>query len=372
MTGNMIIIFWRGVKKLFESGELKLKKATKSPIKPQFINFIATYKCNSRCTMCDIWKKYLKDEQLAQKELSRDEIKTFFESNREYLNEIKSVGITGGDAFLREDIVGIVEDLHITIPHSAIGIQTNGLLPEMICGKIEAIKKFYDGFGLAVSLDGIGETHDKVRGVKGAYQQALKTIEGAKKLGVSSITTGMTVSSLNYRQIHEVKEVSESMGCEFSCFLADTSDYFDNVDSNNYKLSEYQIKEVVECLKEFQHHYYMDNLRLQLEHKRKRNVPCYSGYTSIVIDPYGNVKPCILSPEVFGNIREISLYEIVNSDKAWEIRRKLTGCTCWSQCEVSSSAIVAPLDVVLWWVFRCNNKKGFLKSINKKNFFART
>jgi MoaA/NifB/PqqE/SkfB family radical SAM enzyme len=46
-----------------------------------------------------------------------------------------------------------------------------------------------------VSLDGIGETHDKVRGIPGAFEQGMATMRGAKEMGFM-VTSGMVISSL--------------------------------------------------------------------------------------------------------------------------------------------------------------------------------
>ena len=109
-----------------------------------------------------------------------------------------------------------------------------------------------------------------------------------------------------------------------------------------------------------------------MQGKRKRELPCYSGFTSLVIDPYGNVKPCILktkgiNDDIFGNIKTSPLRAILTSSKAQVIRNHVKKCSCWCQCEVSSSAIFAPFDVMKWFVFYCPDKKGFIAHILNKH-----
>ncbi|HDY66926.1 MAG TPA: radical SAM protein [Candidatus Scalindua sp.] len=361
-------MIWLAVKKLIYGIIMKAKKRMDWTVKPRYINFLITYKCNGRCMMCDIWKRYRNNKEQAKEELTLEEIRNFLERDKPFLSELRHIGLTGGEPFLREDLVEIIRTIRRILPRTTTGPQTNGLFPELIKERLKEIKEFYPEVGLAVSLDGIGETHDRIRGVKGAFGKAIKTIEYAKELGIENITCGMTILSSNHDQILKVAKLVESCECEFSCFLPDSSYYFYNPDKS-YNLADKQRKEVIRELKHFFYHYYMDNLRLQLEGERKKTFSCYSGYTSIVIDPYGNVVPCILRSEIMGNIKEKPLKEIMYGKKAKEIRKKLRNCTCWNQCEVTTSAMIDFFGVLKWFL-RCPGKKKFLKKIAlRKNRF---
>jgi len=342
---------------------MKYRRNRNSVIKPIYINFPVTYKCNMRCSMCDIWQRYSKDSKKLREELTLDEIKKIFSENRDFLSNVKSVGLTGGEPFMRDDIVDIVRVIHENLPKARIGAQTNGFMTERIIKKVKEILEFYSEFGMAVSLDGVEETHDKVRGVKNTFSNAMKTIRSAKDLGIDRITTGMTISAVNYDQINKVKEIAEDMGTEFSCFLADEGDYFDNV-GDSKTLTEEMKKRVIKDLGQFSHNYYMDNLRKQMEDGKKRTLPCYSGFTSFVIDPYGEMRPCIILSDSFGDLKNNKMEDLLKTEKAKRIRNKVKKCTCWNQCEVSTSALVDVFDVMRWFL-RSGNKRGFLKDLKK-------
>lgn len=368
----MVKLFLLAAKSLISSAGYRVKRAAKKPVKPLFINFPVTYMCNARCVMCDIWKKY-GDEKVSKKtqqdELGVEDITRFLKVNRDFLSDLRNIGFTGGEPFLRKDFVEIVRAVSEELPWVDVGAQTNGLLPELVGVKLKKILEFKPNFKLAVSLDGVGKMHDEVRGQKGAYGKAMETIEYAKSLGITGITCGMTLTVRNFDRVGEVAARVESLGCEFSCFLPEISEYFGNSE-NQSRLSDEQLKVVAEELRDFDYHYFMDNLRSRVSEKTKRTLPCYSGYTSYVIDPYGEVLPCILRGESFGNIKGASLKEIVDSEKAWKLRGKLESCTCWCQCEVSSSAVVAPFDVLKWFLMS-RNKKAIIDSMNKKRLEKR-
>lgn len=369
----MLKLFTLASKSLLQSINYKMNYTMKRVVKPIFINFPITYKCNAKCIMCNIWKKYEKngaeDKRTHSNEITVKDIGDFVKRNKDFLSELRSIGFTGGEAFLRKDIVDVVRVICQELPWIDVGVQTNGLLPELIKEKIKSILSFNPNFKIAVSLDGISETHDEIRGIKGAYEKAIRTIGYAKELGITGITCGMTLTSKNFDKIKEVASLVNSLGCEFSCFLPETSGYFGNIDNNSY-LTNQQLDTITEELKDFSYHYFMDNLKSQIVGKTKRTLPCYSGYTSYVIDPYGEILPCILRSESFGNIKEGLLKDTLDSDRAWRLRGKIKNCTCWCECEVSSSAIVAPFDVIRWFL-RKKNKTEIINTLNKKTLIKR-
>lgn len=333
------------------------------PAKPRYINLSLTYLCNSRCQMCDNWKRYLDQPRKLREELSLQDYEKFFWDNKNWLSDLKHLGIAGGEPFLRKDLVSLVKIIRCELPKVSIGLQSNGLNPKEIARSLSEIIRFYPQITLAVSLDGISGTHDKIRGVEGAYKKVLETISLAKKAGVKEISCGMTIQEENYDEILKVKEVVERQGAEFSCFLADQGEYYNKKSKTG--LSERAKKSITQSLRTFSGDYYLDNLRLQLEGKRKRGLPCYSGWTSLVIDPYGEVRPCVLRSDSFGNIKKQALEEILTGGRAREIREKIKKCTCWSICEISTSAVVDPWDVGKWFLFYAEKRK-FLRNIWSK------
>ncbi len=317
--------------------------------------------------MCDIWKINKEDKTAFKRELTIPDIIDFFEKNKHRLRKLKNIGITGGEPTLKQDLPDLFSYLRKEYPKTRIGIQTHGLFPKVQLKMIQKIYDIYPDIGLAVSLDGVGETHAKVRGVAGAYEKALTTIKQSKEIGIKEITVGLTISSENIEQIPEVERVCKELGCEFSCFLAEEGDYFDNADNSATAFTEDERLNIIQKLKTFDYHYYMDNVRLQLLGKRKRELTCYSGRTSIVVDPYGDIRPCLILDETFGNIKQRSLDDVMTSDETVEKLTKLKSCKeCFLQCEVGASVLTDFSDLIRWFVFHSENRTGFLKTYLSK------
>jgi MoaA/NifB/PqqE/SkfB family radical SAM enzyme len=311
--------------------------------------------------MCDIWKINKEDKSLIKKELSIQEIINFLDQNKESLKKLKNIGITGGEPTLKKGLPELFRYLSVNFPNTGVGLQTHGLFPKTQLPILEELYSIYPSMGLAVSLDGGEEIHEKVRGVKGAYQRAITTIKGAKQIGIKEITVGLTISKENIVDIPKVRAVCQELECEFSCFLAEAGDYFSNSNNENLGFNDAEKQAVVSALESFKYHYYMDNTRLQLLNKRLREINCYSGQSSIVLDPYGNIKPCLILDEVFGNIKTATLKEIFASVQSKRI--ELKKCKkCFLQCEVGTSVLMDFTDLIKWFLFHCEDRTGFLRT----------
>ena len=132
----------------------------------------------------------------------------------------------------------------------------------MIKTKVPRIKELCPDVGIAVSLDGLREVHDKVRGIKGSFEKFNQTVLILKELTIKSISSGLTISKYNYRQIGKVAELLNNLNIEFSCFLPDESSYyFENYGQRKFLLNKKIIKSTITSLRQFPDHYYMDNLR---------------------------------------------------------------------------------------------------------------
>lgn len=132
--------------------------------------------CNSKCDMCHIWAN--KDNS---NELNLQDIENIF--SRKDMRHIQSIIFTGGEVFIRDDIFEIISIINKYNPSVHIALSTNGLLPEKV---INVSKKCIDNnydISVGISLDGIGDIHDKRRRVEGNFKKINEIlIPGLKKL----------------------------------------------------------------------------------------------------------------------------------------------------------------------------------------------
>lgn len=91
----------------------------------------------------------------------------------------REVTLIGGEAFLRKDWLQLVE--RIANHGIRVAMQTGGLALDR--RRLEDAKRA-GLVGIGVSLDGLQEYHDRVRGVPGSWAAGIRALETAKELGM--------------------------------------------------------------------------------------------------------------------------------------------------------------------------------------------
>jgi len=162
--------------------------------KPKVLNLNIIDSCNSKCTMCNIWKQ---DEAL---EVSPNELKTIL--NDPLFSELTHIGVTGGEPTLREDLPEIYSAIIDVTPNIlGLSIITNAIESKKVISTIKEIKTICDQrnvkFSAMVSIDGLGKVHDNVRGVKGNFETAIYVFNTLKKELNIPTSFGCTISKIN-------------------------------------------------------------------------------------------------------------------------------------------------------------------------------
>lgn len=293
---------------------------------PTDASIILTYRCPMQCKMCNIWK-YPTD---IKKEIQAEELKC--------LPKLKFINLTGGEPFIREDLEEIVKVCYTKSPR--IVISTSGWFEDRV---IDLAKKF-PNIGIRISIEGLSEKNDELRGRQGGFDKGLRTLLKLKEMGVKDIGFGCTVSNNNSKDMLSLYQLSKSLGLEFATASFHNSYYFhkdDNVITNQAEvcddfktLIEWQLKE--NHPKSWFRAYFNMGLINYIEGNR-RMLPCEAGSINFFIDPYGDVYPCNGMEEKYwkgtmGNIRETKDFmELWNSEQAERVRANVRKCpkNCW-------------------------------------------
>ncbi len=348
--------------KMLVDGTYNLLLKRPDPREILWANFAVTYKCNSRCKMCSIWKKYNVKSENTCNELNINEINDLLKSK--YLNNLRGIGLTGGEPFLRNDIVELAGIFIEKYPNSFLGIASNGLDSNLIFDKTRQIINEFNPSHLSISLscDGIYHEHDRMRGIKNAYDALLNTISLLKKLNIN-IGLHFTITPQNYKHLFSVYNLSKEQNIKFLCVVAQNSSaYYDNMDTN-FEWNESQLREAEDAIKMITadlikretplnklinpYSFFMNEC---INHQRmKRANKCFSGVHSLFLDAYGNIYPCLMLDRRIGNIRDGNFDKLWISTHAESVRNyiKEGNCSCWISCEAVPS-LMRSLDVVKW------------------------
>ena len=320
------------------------------PPQPLFLNFSITNKCQSKCTMCNIWKLYEEYPEKEKEELTLKEIEKTFRT----IKPIFQLSICGGEPFLRDDIDTICVLACKYLKPSVIHTPTNCLSPERV-GKLtksimEKIPKHVK-FTIKLSLDGIGKKHDEIRGVDGNFDKLVETYHILAKIREKHpnlyLDAGVTISMNNLGDLKEITEYVEK-NFKLDSFLheiADTRAELFNVDTEDDLKKEFDNVmgdlHVTPTGKEYQKvvNLLMDDVKNKLSKQRsfsrmvqalrlvyyeragkvmsqgKRMVPCYAGISNTHLNPWGGLWLCNVQAfqKEMGNVRDFGY----NFDKLW-------------------------------------------------------
>ncbi len=291
------------------------------------ITIDVTSKCNLRCKHCRV-------NEIGY-DMTLNEIEEVFNKLTDF--KPRGVFISGGEPLIRDDIVEIVRKSKklapVTILNTNSLLLTENKLKELVDSGLNYIQ---------VSVDGIEEQHDYIRG-KGTYK---KTIEKMKmineysdqiKLHISSVVSQKNIDYMEEfaRQILEIENINVQI-LGFKRFIPN------NVLKDSAALGKNGLKKLYKNLELLQKKYKekttivsdmpmknVFNEKRAIEVMKKYNlscVGCSAGVNGISIRNDGTVTPCTLLYISCGNILKQNLKEILqNADMVKIKNRELKG-----------------------------------------------
>lgn len=302
------------------------------------------YRCNARCRMCDIWR-VKEDGALTAADY------------RNLPAPLENVGITGGEPFMRKDLVEIIRTVYETCGRPRIIVNTNGYLTERIVTALRALRPLEPEVGVGISLDGIGAVHDRMRGTPNAFQKVMRTIRALKEEGFRDLRVSYTATNDNVSDLVAVYELARELGVEFAIGSAQNSDHYFHT-SANAPVDAALLRQALGIVnrrelssrspKRWFRTYYNAGV-VHFNERRKRLLPCSAGHDFFFVSPRGDLYPCLILDRVMGNLTESSFDELWNSPRAVEIRAEARGCQqCWMMCTARTEIKKHVLQVAAW------------------------
>lgn len=304
-----------------------------------------TNRCDARCTMCNIWQ------------LDRQELLTADDYRRVIPNTLENVNLTGGEALLRPDIVDVASAIYEASGGARVILATNGFRPQRTLATLREVVARIPNLGVAVSIDGSQATHDRMRGVPGAYERATETIEALNSIGISDVRVGFTATPANIHELCDVHEFAESLGVEFAATVAQNSDIYYSTSDNSRvaadlvethfgaliaaRLASRSPKQWLRA--------YFDNGVIHFAKTGERRSPCDALSGFFYLAPNGDLYPCLTLSTAIGNVRERSFADLWSSEQARATRAEVSGCRkCWMVCTSRTQLKKRPVEVVAW------------------------
>jgi len=274
------------------------------------------------------------------------------------------LNITGGEPFLRDDLSEVLDI--VKKKAKRVVISTNGFLTK----RTLAVMARHRDVGIRISFDGIGDTHDRIRGVKKAHQLSLETLNGLKELGIKDLGIAVTISDQNAKELVPLYRLACEHNVELATAILHNAYYFhkeDNVISDKPRV-EMEINNLMREYLQSSHpkdwfRAYFSKGIVDHMHGRQRELKCTMARDSFFVDPYGDIRPCNVLNYSFGNIKKRSFSEIWNSTQAEEARQRVESCTsnCWmigSVGHLMRQKIWKPLLWIAWNKWSTQNSAG--------------
>ncbi|HEY8943107.1 MAG TPA: radical SAM protein, partial [Polyangiaceae bacterium] len=162
--------------------------------RPIYAVWEITLQCDLACRHCGSRAGHARGDELTTAECL-DLVRQMAELG------VKEVTIIGGEAYLREDWVDIIREIRRCGMSATMTTGGRGVTPERARAAQEA--------GLqssSVSIDGLEETHDRLRGVRGSFRAALAALENLRAAGIQ-VSVNTQINRLSLPELPDILEL---------------------------------------------------------------------------------------------------------------------------------------------------------------------
>ncbi len=306
--------------------------------KPVVIQMPITSRCNSRCVTCNVWKhrERVDIDDTALKECLKDP----------FFSEVKAVGLNGGEFSLVPRFKEIIDALTSLPKLENIYLISNGIAGPRIKEYTRYAKSFFSERGvrvsLCISLDGIGKTHDRIRGIEGNYIRSEHLLEDILKdlsQYCDQLTIGHTLSRFNIDKVYELEALRTRFNIPIDIHLAvpnkrigtysDAGHYDVLADEKTCQLAaEFFFSRFLEAWDYHTKARYYANYYYLIHKGKGRLLNCFYRFQDITIDENLNMCLCATASEPLGNLKEESASSIAKSKRMKREARRLKKECC--------------------------------------------
>mgnify|MGYP005837868097 CR=1 FL=1 len=282
------------------------------------------------------------------KELSTDEIKGALKSiSRDFDAEKIMIAITGGEPLMRKDLFEVMKFARSL--GFRWGLVTSGML---VNEQTIRLCEESDMSTVTVSIDGLEETHDMLRGAKGSFNKAVDALRMFKESGKFEVVQATTcVSQYNIAELPALHALFTEMGID-EWRLLTVNPIGRAKDDKRLTLKPAQFRSLMEFIVERRKNKAMKTLFeeegfLGIEYEgrvRDSLFYCPAGVNvgSILCD--GSISACPNLPRTFiqGNVRKDSFKDVwengfrIMRNLEWKKRGMCSKCVWWTFCKGNS------------------------------------
>lgn len=315
------------------------------PFHPGFLKlqWHITERCNLRCAHC--YQEAHSDEELRFQDLLR-----VLEQFKDLLDQLSCgspfpvrghITVSGGEPFVRQDFLELLEVFHANKDVFSFAILTNGSFIDEVMAR--RLRKLSPSF-VQVSVEGTQATNDSIRG-PGSFEKTITALKHLVRERIYSVIS-FTAHRRNFREFTEVARLGREL--EVSRVWADRLIPCGSGSTlREQVLSPDETLEFIEIMHRAQGEASRTFCRTEIAMHRAlqflvaggRPYHCGAGDTLITVQPNGDLYPCRRMPIRVGNLMETSLVELYNKNGLFRVLRNrdyvskgCEGCSFSGQC----------------------------------------
>lgn len=304
---------------------------------PKVIQLPITYNCNSKCVMCNIWKMDHSNE------MTVEEFATFMKDD--IFKEVEAVGINGGEPSLVPNLPEYIKEV-LTLPKlKSLNIISHGFSQKPLLKSLEEIYKMCKEknihFQVLISLDGVREIHNIVRGKTNVFEKTSSTIDEImknKSKYCDDLELGCTIVKQNIHNLVELDTYAKMknynikfrLGIENKRIESDKlkdqySVIYSPLKQSAKEFFHYQISQTKDFANKFKYYAIFSWLNSE---KPKRILGCMWKEEGITLDARGELYYCAVASNSLGSLRKEKGEKIFFDDKNIEYRKSIINNSC--------------------------------------------
>ncbi len=304
---------------------------------PKVIQLPITYNCNSKCVMCNIWKMDHSNE------MTVEEFATFMKDD--IFKEVEAVGINGGEPSLVPNLPEYIKEV-LTLPKlKSLNIISHGFSQKPLLKSLEEIYKMCKEknihFQVLISLDGVREIHNIVRGKTNVFEKTSSTIDEImknKSKYCDDLELGCTIVKQNIHNLVELDTYAkmknynikfrlgiENKRIESNKLKDQYSVIYSPLKQSAKEFFHYQISQTKDFANKFKYYAIFSWLNSE---KPKRILGCMWKEEGITLDARGELYYCAVASNSLGSLRKEKGEKIFFDDKNIEYRKSIINNSC--------------------------------------------
>jgi len=304
---------------------------------PKVIQLPITYNCNARCVMCNIWQMDHSGEATVEEfaEFMKDDL----------FKKVEAVGINGGEPSLVPNLYEYANEILKLPSLKSLNIISHGFSPKALFAQVEKIyascQKKGISFHISISLDGVSEIHDTVRGKPKVFEKTIGTIDEIidnKYKYCDSYDIGCTIVNQNIDYLMELDTYAKSkkynikyrLGVDNKRIESDKlrdqySVIYSPLRQSAKEFFHYQVSQAKNLIEKFKYYaifYWLDH------DKPKRLLGCMWKDEGVTLDARGEIYYCAVASSSIGSLRKEKGENIFFSNENIDYRKSIIKNSC--------------------------------------------